>query len=1076
VAAQDAFNNTITAYNGTVQFSSLFTAGGTSSSTLPANTTLLSGTGTFSATLKAPGAQTINVTDSVNNVTGSSNTIASRGLVVTNLSPTPTGFVANFNKAFDPAQLNLFDALNTYGASDVTLVSGNAIENITFGGTITGGSFTLSFKGATTGPIVYSSNASSLIASIQSALDSLSTVGSGNTLLGGNATSVSVTFQNALGLAFQPLLAATSSLTGASPAVSTASVTQATLIRGTLLIDSTNTSVTFVKTGTGVAGLLSAGSYALTFRSATDGFKDTSGSSLGFLDGNNDGVAGDNYVTTITVANTPNVMLNIPDFARGPDSNRNVRVPNNTGTATQNITFSSGTSGGTFTLALNGFNNGSYSRTTGPISYSTAPSTLVSNIQAALIALTSPISGAGSNAGNTLVSGSTSTSVSIVFQSDLGGANQPNLVLTSSLTGSSPSATVSTTVAGVNLGIPITLTNVAGVTDVTFTLTYNPLELTIPATNNTFNASTSSTLSVVGTPSGGVVNFIFHSNTPLSGTALLPLTLGQIVAQVPSAMAASYKSKELLHLSNTLINGQAVGNVNAISLANVTGGSFTLAFKGATTGPIAFSATQATLQGNIQSALDTLGTVGLGNSTVVAASASLFVIYFQNSLGASAQPTITLASSGLTGPAPTIAVGNGVNNDGVHVVAYFGDTSGDGIVSSGDGSLISRVIGGLDSNVTNGVFGGLAAFKLADPVIVADVTGNGTVDASDVVLINQFTSGTQQTRLPPIPTGLTIVPTGPDPTLSLPTDLKAARGQSVVVPVNLDTARPEGSTGLMEAILALKYDPSVFTVSAQDIHLGTLPGSNSGWKLQAVVNAQTGEIGIDLFSPTPIVTTGGGSLVTLTLHVLDTAPAGASGINLVRMVNPTGQRAYVTTAADAAGAFILHPAVTDGNGDEGVDGIVSVPTAGQTLASVDNVPQTFYVAPAVSSGAALEAAPSLASVSSSGHELALGLMERIFGDLEAAGVLLRDSELSQPGAVMDTDLSGKTHADHDLAALTQALDGATDWLPDDYVAYLGQKARRNAKSLLSDLLEGEQAADADGVAEFFARESRSGNN
>jgi hypothetical protein len=40
---------------------------------------------------------------------------------------------------------------------------------------------------------------------------------------------------------------------------------------------------------------------------------------------------------------------------------------------------------------------------------------------------------------------------------------------------------------------------------------------------------------------------------------------------------------------------------------------------------------------------------------------------------------------------------------------------------------------------------------------------------------------------------------------------------------------------------------------------------------------------------------------------------------------------------------------------------------------------------------------------------------------------------------------------------------------------LGQKARRNAKSLLSDLLEGEQAADADGVAEFFARESRSGN-
>src|SRR5204862_3099369 len=116
------------------------------------------------------------------------------------------------------------------------------------------------------------------------------------------------------------------------------------LVRGTLLLGAGNSSVTFVKTGTGTAGTLTAGSYALTFRSATDGFKDTSNTSGGYLDGNNDGVPGDNYTATFSVASTPTSLLNIPDFARGPDGSRNVRVPNNAGNAVQTITF-----GGTVT-------------------------------------------------------------------------------------------------------------------------------------------------------------------------------------------------------------------------------------------------------------------------------------------------------------------------------------------------------------------------------------------------------------------------------------------------------------------------------------------------------------------------------------------------------------------------------------------------------------------------------------------------------------------------------------------------------------------------------------------------------
>ena len=84
----------------------------------------------------------------------------------------------------------------------------------------------------------------------------------------------------------------------------------------------------------------------------------------------------------------------------------------------------------------------------------------------------------------------------------------------------------------------------------------------------------------------------------------------------------------------------------------------------------------------------------------------------------------------------------------------------------------------------------------------------------------------------------------------------------VVVPVNIDTAHPLGSTGATEAILALRYNPQVFSVSAADVQLGSL---TAGWQLTTVVNAQTGEIGIDIFGSTPIQTTAGGSLVTMTV-------------------------------------------------------------------------------------------------------------------------------------------------------------------------------------------------------------------
>ena len=72
VTAQDASNNTLTGFTGTVHFTSTDGA-----AVLPADTTLVNGVGTFSATLNTAGSQTITAADALTPANaGASGTIA----------------------------------------------------------------------------------------------------------------------------------------------------------------------------------------------------------------------------------------------------------------------------------------------------------------------------------------------------------------------------------------------------------------------------------------------------------------------------------------------------------------------------------------------------------------------------------------------------------------------------------------------------------------------------------------------------------------------------------------------------------------------------------------------------------------------------------------------------------------------------------------------------------------------------------------------------------------------------------------------------------------------------------------
>lgn len=85
VSARDASNNVVTGYSGTVHFSS-----SDSAAALPANSTLVSGAGTFSATLNTLGTQTITATDTVTTfLTGSASTTVGKITTTTSLTGKP---------------------------------------------------------------------------------------------------------------------------------------------------------------------------------------------------------------------------------------------------------------------------------------------------------------------------------------------------------------------------------------------------------------------------------------------------------------------------------------------------------------------------------------------------------------------------------------------------------------------------------------------------------------------------------------------------------------------------------------------------------------------------------------------------------------------------------------------------------------------------------------------------------------------------------------------------------------------------------------------------------------------------
>ncbi len=472
------------------------------------------------------------------------------------------------------------------------------------------------------------------------------------------------------------------------------------------------------------------------------------------------------------------------------------------------------------------------------------------------------------------------------------------------------------------------------------------------------------------------------------------------------------------------------------ALLSITGVSVDTSLTGASLSlDAASSAGTAILDFSSPTALTQTGPVRLGGltATVPNSTASLY------------KSKALLHWTGATLNGGAIAV---QGDDAVQVVAYFGDASGsaNASLSAGDASDISAVAVSLNTNTTLGTLSGFSAFPLADPAILADLNNDGLVDSSDVTLLNSVLAGIPRAQIPPIPTGLNIVATGPDPSLSLPTDLQATPGGNIVVTVFIDTAHPKGSTGATEAILALKYNPQVFTVSSEDVQAGSL---TSGWQVTTMVNAQTGEIGIDIFSNSPIQTTAGGSLVTITTHVLDTALAGQTALMLVNQVNPTGQRLFRTEVADTNGALVL----------ELNSGKVSVGGGQLTTSNSPDVEDNNAAEMPLTAQSPLPTGRCSEPLTAVSAHLA----ELVFSELALPGSVAQEAAVGQPAAVLDFDEGDVAPAGPrglTTLILTNGIN-QTNWISDDLLANMRQSVKLAMWTAGLDWLDGNGDEEVD---------------
>jgi PKD repeat protein len=268
-----------------------------------------------------------------------------------------------------------------------------------------------------------------------------------------------------------------------------------------------------------------------------------------------------------------------------------------------------------------------------------------------------------------------------------------------------------------------------------------------------------------------------------------------------------------------------------------------------------------------------------------------------------------LSLSNIVAASNTGATLGATADDGLQLVAYLGDTSGDGQYTSLDASLAIRQRLGTDKVLPN--------FALLDPVLVTDTTGDGAILSLDITHIIRARFGQSSVFIPPLPSGaitLTSVP-GPDPTVTLGTSVTGAPGDLVTVPLLIDQAQ-----GIAAGDMLIGFDSN--TLQFANVRKGPLIQGDTNADVQAIADASTGTLDIAM----PLsgeLGPGGGTMVLIDFLIKPTAVAGTTAVDLrsAQFTNLTGS------------TFTLNPVPVPGT--DGTDGQITIVSSARTTLDVD---------------------------------------------------------------------------------------------------------------------------------------------
>jgi hypothetical protein len=217
-----------------------------------------------------------------------------------------------------------------------------------------------------------------------------------------------------------------------------------------------------------------------------------------------------------------------------------------------------------------------------------------------------------------------------------------------------------------------------------------------------------------------------------------------------------------------------------------------------------------------------------------------------------------------------------VNSRGDYAIqkaAYIGDTNRDGAYTGFDKSLIDRVIAGIDT--------GFAAYKLVDPVVIADADANGLLQGNDSVWVAQKSvAPALRPEIPNIP-GIVLIPgAGPDPTIDIPDNVHVTAGGTVDVPLQIT----DSAAGLKGFNVTVSYDPSKLSLAAglnsADVTLGSLFTTAGDWSLTSYVDQAAGTVNLS-FSRVYEMLNDHGTFANLHFGV-------AAGLNGTTTITPSG--------------------------------------------------------------------------------------------------------------------------------------------------------------------------------------------